>query len=310
VRASALASAAVFAAACSGVALIQPRLASIVHRVKESGDTYALPPPAQLRASTLGWNASAVDLLWARLLTEYGTHWQEHREFKETPLYADAILELEPTFWPLYKLIDTLLVYRPLMGTEGDARLARAYLERGTQNLPADWHPWVKYGQFMAFIAPSFLRDQAERDAWRKLGAEALGHAVALGADSDQALVAASLFTTGGARELAIRALERAYAFTPEGSEAHQQIAARLAGLEARAERDRNDEANRAIDAAWQRDLPYVDRDLYLLLGPLRDAGRCSGVEAARDPSCAVDWTPFVAASARVSAPESSAGSP
>jgi hypothetical protein len=310
VRAGALVSAAVLAAACTGIGVLQPRLASLVHRVKGSGDTYALPPPAQLRASTLGWNAAAVDLLWARLLTEYGTHWQEHREFKDTPLYANAILELEPTFWPLYNLIDTLLVYRPLVGTEGDARLARAFLERGTGNLPADWHVWVKYGQFMAFIAPSFLREQADREEWRKLGAEALGHAVALGADSDQALVAASLLTTGGARELAIRALERAYAFTPEKSEAHEQIAARLAALEARAQRDRNDEANRAIDAAWQRDLPYVDRDLYLLFGPLRAEGRCSGVASTRDPSCAVDWTPFVAASARVSAPGSSAGSP
>jgi hypothetical protein len=308
VRPSSLAGAAILAAACTGVALLQPRLASLVHGVKESGDIYALPPPAQLHVSTLGWDAAAVDLLWARLLTRYGTHWQEHREFTQTPLYADAILELEPTFLPLYKLIDTLLVYRPLIGTEADARLARAFLERGTRNLPADWHVWVKYGEFMAFFAPSFLHDPAERDAWRKVGAEALAHSVELGADADQALAAAGVLTSGGTRELKIRALEQAYVFTPEDSEAHRQIGAKLAALEARTVLDRNDEANRAIDAAWKRDMPYVDRDLYLLFGPLRDGARCSGVATARDPACAVDWPPYVAAA--VSAPGSSAGSP
>jgi hypothetical protein len=309
-RAPALAGAAVLLAACGAVAVLQPRLAAVAHSVKESGDTYALPPPAQLRASTLGWRAAVVDLLWARLIAEYGTHWQEHREFKEIPLYANAILELEPTFWPLYRLIDTLLVYRPLTGTENDARLAREFLERGTRNLPSDWRVWVKYGQFMAFIAPSFLHDPAERDAWRKQGAEALGHAVELGADADHAMTAATMLTTAGARELAIHALERAYAFTPEGSEGHDQIARRLAALQAKAARDRTDTADQRIDVAWRRDLPYVDRELYLLVGPLRDAPRCSGMAAARDSSCAGDWPAALGAAGNVSGPGSSAGSP
>ena len=105
----------------------------------------------------LGWDAATVDVLWAKLLVEYGTHFSEHREFTEIPRYVDAILELEPNYEPLYKYVDTMLAYRPMQGTESDVRLARAYLERGTRELPQDPRMWLRYGQFIAFIAPSFL---------------------------------------------------------------------------------------------------------------------------------------------------------
>ncbi len=84
--------------AAAGVAATQPRLANTVHEAKESYDVVVFPPPAQLRAAVLGWDAAAVDMLWAKLLVEYGTHFSEHREFTEIPRYVDAILELEPTY--------------------------------------------------------------------------------------------------------------------------------------------------------------------------------------------------------------------
>ena len=45
-----------------GVAYLQPRLAHTVHEVKQRDDVYVLPPPAELRAMTLGYHAAAVDL--------------------------------------------------------------------------------------------------------------------------------------------------------------------------------------------------------------------------------------------------------
>jgi hypothetical protein len=233
------------------------------------------------------------------LLGEYGAHWSEHRDFRDIPRYADAILEIEPTFRPLYRLIDTLLVYRPLLGSEDDARLARGYLQRGTEARPGNAQAWIEYGEFLAFMAPSFLHDPAERDAWRREGAEALSRAVELGADADHAVTAAALLSNTGARELAIRALEHAYTFTPETSDAHDAIGRRLAALEARALRDKADAANRVIDAAWRRDFPYVSRGLYVLVGPRRPVARCAGRAAADDPACAGRWN--------VSAPGSSA---
>jgi hypothetical protein len=187
----------------AGVARLQPALASTAHAVKESGDVYVLPPPAELHLATLGWDAATVDLLWANLLVAYGTHWSERRDFLETPKYADAILELEPDYAPLYKYIDTMLAYRPLQGTEDDARKARAYLERGTRARPGDRDVWMAYGMFVAFVAPSFLHDPAEIAHWRTDGAAAIGHAVDLGADADRALTAATLLTAGGATQAA-----------------------------------------------------------------------------------------------------------
>jgi hypothetical protein len=289
----ALASALLLAGSVAGVGALQPRLATTAHAVKEAGDVFAVPPPAQLHAATLGWDAAAVDLLWSSLLVEYGTHWTEHREFTETPLYADAILELEPDYEPLYKIIDTLLAYRPLQGTEADVRAARAYLERGTRARPYDSALWLEYGSFVAFIAPSFLKDPAEIARWRTDGAEAIGHAVELGADADRALTAATVLTKAGATQAAIRYLERAYASTehPSMASIHEAIGKRLVDLQAKGVIDSADVAARAINDRWQREMPFVSRDRYILLGPLVDPLACAGLDAANDPACSRDWT-------------------
>ncbi len=280
-----------FAVAVLGVAYTQPRLASMVHTVKQD-DVYALPPPVELHAATLGWDAAAVDLLWAKLLVEYGVHWSEHREFTDVSNYVDAMLELEPDYAPVYKFIDTMLAYRPLQGTEDDVRKARAYLERGTRERASDPSVWLEYGQFLAFIAPSFLRDQAEREAWRKAGASAMGRAVELGADAERAMTAASLLSRAGATEEATRYLERAYAFTehPSMREVHDAIGRSLAALHANAIRDDADRAEQAFNERWQRELPFLSRGRYLLLGPVIDIARCSGLAAATDRPCDRDW--------------------
>jgi hypothetical protein len=282
--------------ALAGVAATQPRLARTAHAAKERDDVVALPPPAELRVATLGWDAAAVDLLWSKLLVEYGVHWSEHREFTKVPDYADAILALEPTFRPLYRIIDTLLAYRPTQGTEDDVVRARAYLERGTRERPDDAKVWMQYGQFMAFIAPSFLHDAKTQDAWRQTGAEAMARAVELGADADRALSAATILTRQGAREQAIRYLTRIYEQTPENSEAHEAIGRRLATLAANLQRDEADAVHRAIDAEWQDELPFVSRDTYLLVGPSVDPARCAGLASRNDGDCARDWPAHLAA--------------
>ena len=280
------------ALAIAGVTATQPPLARVVHSVKERDDVSALPPAEEVRAATLGWDAAAVDLLWAKLLVEYGTHWSEHMDFKDVPRYVDAILAIEPTYAPVYRYIDTMLAYRPLQGTEGDVRLARSYLEQGTRLRPDDADLWLEYGQFLAFVGPSFLHDEGEREAWRKEGGEAIGHAVELGAEADRALSAATLLTQSGEKAQAIRYLERAYAFTehPSMTSVHDAIGRKLATLQASAARDAADDAARAIDDHWRRMMPYVARDRYLLVGPAVDPARCAGLGASARPECARSW--------------------
>jgi hypothetical protein len=281
-----------FVACAAGVAVLQPRLARTAHEIKEAGDVYPLPPPAELHAATLGWDAAAVDLLWSKLLVEYGMHWTEHRDFLEIPMYADAILELEPTYDPLYRFIDTMLAYRPLQGTETDVREARAYLQRGTRERPEDPDLWMEYGQFIAFIAPSFLKDPEEIARWRKEGADAMGRAVELGGEPERALTAATILSGAGATQAAVGYLERAYAFTehPSMASVHEAIGRRLGNLHAVSLRDAADAAARDIDRRWQAELPYISRDRYLVLGPMVDAARCAGLVGADDPTCTRDF--------------------
>jgi hypothetical protein len=278
--------------ASAGVAATQPRLAARVHDAKETYDLVVFPPPAQLRAALLGWDAAAVDMLWAKLLVEYGTHFSEHREFTEIPRYVDALLELEPNYWPLYKYVDTMLAFRPMQGTESDVRLARAYLERGTRERPQDFRVWLKYGQFLAFLAPSFLNDRSEMQAWRRDGAEAVERAVELGAAPAEAIAATSILSRDGATRQAIRYLENAYAFTehPSMRDIHEAIGERLEALSAISIRDQADQAERALDARWSRELPVVSRDHYLLLGPVTDTARCAGTSGADDAACERSW--------------------
>jgi hypothetical protein len=292
--------------AATGVTATQPRLAKTVHEVKEGYDLVVFPPPAQLRAALLGWDAPAVDMLWAMLLVEYGTHFAEHRDFVEIPRYVDAIIELEPTYWPLYKYVDTMLAYRPMQGTESDVRLARAYLERGTRELPQDARVWLKYGQFIAFIAPSFLKDPNDTQLWRKEGAEAIEHAVELGADPDLAISVTSMLSGAGATREAIRYLENAYAFTehPAMREIHEAIGKRLEALSSISMRDQADATEHAIEERWNRELPVVSRDHYLLLGPVPDPMRCAGPSALDEIACARSWQDVTAS------PGSPEGSP
>jgi hypothetical protein len=281
-----------------GIARIQPRLAGIAHDVKETDDVYVLPPPDDLRVMTLGYQAAAVDLLWAKLLVEYGTHWQEKRSFDARP-YLDALLALEPTYAPVYRFADTLLVYRPPRGTEDDARAARRYLKRGLRERPGDQAVWLSYGQFLAFLAPSFLTSQEEKDRWRHDGAEALMRAVELGADADRSLAAATILSKDGERDAVIKHLQRAYALTDD-PQTRDEIAAKLAHLEASARQSAEaEEAQRAVrfvESRWRRDYPFLTRGELLLIGPAVDTARCSGPDASRDPACARDWDDAIGA--------------
>lgn len=276
-----------------GIAWLQPPLAERARSVKQGEDVYVLPPPDELKVMTLGYRAAAADLLWAKLLVEFGMHWFDKRPFTDVPKYVDAILTLEPDHRLVYRYVDTLLVFRPPQGTEADAVMARAYLERGTRERPFDPEVWQKYGDFMAFVAPSFVKDTREHDAWRREGARALERAVQLGAEPSRALSAATILSKSGERKAAIAFLRRAYWVTDD-ADTREQITAKLQLLESSP--DERDVAY--IDSEWSalghrrgRSLlhPLLSRGELLLLGPFVDPKACAGV---REPKleCERDW--------------------
>lgn len=300
---------AVFALACAavigalGVALLRPSLASSVHRIKTRDDVYALPPPEELKLATLGYRSAAVDLLWATLLVENGRHWSEKRPFPDLEKYIDAILALEPGFPTLYAYVDTLLVFRPILGTEEDARKARAYLEQGLREHPTDHRLWLQYGQFVGFLAPSFLSSSEDKEAWRVLGSEAILRAAELGASVDRSLSATAILSRAGRRKTALEYLERAQALT-EDPVTVAEIGARLARLERemgqsdkeepearRILRQRRESRARYIDGRWQAELPFISRGEFLLLGPVPDPLTCTVAARQTRPECARSWS-------------------
>jgi hypothetical protein len=279
-----------FAASALGVARLQPRLAKTTAAIKAREDVYLFPPPSELRAATLGYVAATTDLLWAKLLVEYGIHWSEHRPFPDLNRYLDAINTLDPKYKALYGFVDTMLVYRPLHGTEEDARAARAYLEQGIAALPYDPEIWLHYGQFVAFMGPSYLASEPEKDQWRERGTFAMAHAAELGADIDKSLVASSMMNRRfGERDAAIRTLTRAYSLTDDES-VRAEIAAKLEVLKASREGEETERAMQTIEHFWRRDFPFLPRDEYLLLAPVADPAACAGLASGGQKSCATSW--------------------
>jgi hypothetical protein len=281
----------VIALGAIGISRFQPDLAREVHKVKQRDDVFLLPPPAELRAMTLGYNAAATDLLWAKMILEYGVHWQEKRNFPDVTRYIDGILAIEPDYQTLYLYVDTVLIWTYKGATEQDARTARAYLERGTKERPYDAEVWLHYGQFIAFLAPSFLKDEAEIDAWRKEGALAIMKSVELGADAQRSLGAGAILRNAGERDATVRFFNRAYAMADD-PETRAQILRKLAVLN-----QGSSDAETAISsverecrARWG----FLTRGECLLIGPERQPPACAGPLSWERRECPTNWQRFI----------------
>jgi hypothetical protein len=278
--------------AAIGVGRLEGGLSAKAHAAKEQTDVSALPPPAMMRFASLGYEAAVADALWAKILVDYGTHWHDHRAFPSLESDIDAILALEPDFPALFKFVDTLLVYRPPRGTEIDARRARVYLERGLEARPNDHDLWLRYGQFLAYIAPSFLASDADKEAWRADGAHAMVRAVELGADTDRMLSSAHLLSRAGDREAEIQSLRRALALTEDEGE-RETLLAQLGALEDNPDRESAAIAGKLIDARERALFPFLSRTQFLLIGPAPDPLACAGATETDD--CARSWDTWLA---------------
>ncbi|MBP9113110.1 MAG: hypothetical protein KBF88_09900 [Polyangiaceae bacterium] len=271
-------------------------LASVAHTVKQDGDASLLPPPDELKTLTFGYRAATVDYLWGKLLVEHGTHNHEKREFPDLERYLDAIVALEPDLHFFYKFVDTLLCFRPIRGYEKDVRKARWYFEQhGLKARPYDHQLWLHYGEFLAFGAPSFLREAnaTDVDEWKRTGANAIFRAIELGADPDRSISAATILGKSGERQGLIRQLERALAHTDE-PETRADLLARLEHYQVADVRDRADKRLQRIQSRWRSEMPFLDRNEYLLLGPIHEPLSCVGLDAMTRTDCRTHWTEFL----------------
>lgn len=275
----------------SGIALGQAPLALDAARARTKADIFYLPPAAQLKSMTLGYDAAACDILWAKLLVEYGRHWAEHRNLEHEDLvrFLDGLLVLDKDFTPIYRYVDTLLVYRPLKGEREDAIAARNYLEQGTRLRPRDPNVWLHYGEFVSYLGPAWLAEE-ERDAWRRDGALAIVHAVELGAKADRTLAAVTLLNRAGEREAARRALERAYAVA-EDEDTREGIRFQLDKIQLSEQSEERERRRLFIERRRSKAMPFVNTTGFLLIGPTKAPLACVGPGSAARPECPTDWT-------------------
>jgi hypothetical protein len=279
-------------AAVAGIALVQPGLASNIHKLHQRDDVFLLPPPDQLRVMTLGYRAAGADMLWAKLVLEYGIHGQEKRQFPDVTRYIDGVIALEPDYPALYDFVDTILVYTPPPGgTAEDARTARRYLERGMQERPYDGKFWVHAGQFIAFIGPAFIKEPKESEQWRVDGAKIIAKGVELGGDTYRSLAVTTILGHAGEREAQIEHLQRAFAVS-DSAEDRAQFLRKLRSLQVDAD---SEIAITAVD----RDLAsyrFLSRGTGLLIGPRRSPTLCAGPGSYERRGCAPDWQALVRA--------------
>ncbi len=270
-------------------------LAAEHHRVKETSDLYALPPPRELLVLSLGYRSALADFLWAHVLVSQGLHNEEHRRFDSLIRLLQAINELEPTYRDPYLFADALITFQANETPREEVLAARAIMERGMANRPLDADLWLAAGEFVGFVSPgTYLTDPAEQAQWRLDGARMLARAAELGGDnaniSWQALGGAGILSRAGERDAAVRFLRRTLAVTDD-PELKERVELQLAKLLDDARADAFHRVEAGIRGVHDQDLPQLTkRSEYMLVGPPRDPAYCAGKAHAGETACASTW--------------------
>lgn len=286
-------SSAVALAAAVGVATVRPVIAAKYHSLKVTSDTYALGTPEQTVAMSLGYRSALADYLFGNLLVQYGLHFVEKRRLEFMGEYLDTINTLDPTFRDPYRYADTLLVLSPEKPRLQDYLKAREVLERGLRNRPYDTELWLTAGQFLAYLAWPYLPETLQPE-WKRTGGKFLARACELQSNNQNipyhCITAATLLDASGERDAAIESLRRLLAVNDD-PEVQKQAEAYLGRRLGEREAERQEERKVRFRKIWQADLPFVSKDMMLLLGPRVDTAACAG--GSSEPECATtfrDW--------------------
>ncbi|MDI1451219.1 hypothetical protein [Polyangium sp. 6x1] len=284
-------------ALCIGA--VQGRVAKQHARVKETSDVHLLPPPKEVVTLSFGYRAALADVLWAHVLVSQGLHTFERRRFENIADLIDTINELDPEFRDPYLMSDALITIQIGESGREDVDRTRAILERGTRNRPLDAEVWRTAGQFIAFIAPgSYLTDPDERAAWKADGARMLARAAELGGDAGSmgwaAVAGAGILTRQGARDAAIRLIQRTLAVTDD-EELRERLQRDLAQLVGEASSEAYRRRQTEMIELTLRDVPFISKSTLFVLGPPFDPAYCAGGAHADDRRCALTWKAWAA---------------
>jgi hypothetical protein len=278
---------------CMPLLRIGPRAHATANERYE--DIYYLPEPGWLRVFALGHRAALCDLLWIRALIYTGDEMVHRGTLRYVFDYTEAMLALDPDVEAIYHWIATTGLYQPDAITREEFVRTLDFLERGAERIPESGALQWDLGATYAFESAPYAADDAERRRWREAGAEHLLAATRMGAAPPWMVLANSaLLAQFGATQRAVEHLEEMYAVV-EDPTMRAEIGARIASLRGEAEAAAFLDESERFESARSRDYPYVDPNLYFVLGapldiaaPLREGYAASSfddtLEAWMDP--------------------------
>lgn len=247
-------------------------------------DIYYLPPTESLIIGSLGYREALADLLWMKALVYYGEELAQRGGVKNLYRYGDAVLALDPNYKRVYRWIASSALYRTGLVTVEDARAAIRYLEVAARRFPDDGELAWDLGANYAFELAPMLQG-AEREAAKRKGLDYLEAASLRNAGPPWlALQTASELNALGRSEQAIRHLEDAYAVASDPA-IKQRMEKQLAALRSEAYAEALRRTAAELEAARQRDFPYLDTTLYMLVGPRPPFGGDAWLAQGFDPA-------------------------
>lgn len=237
------------------------------HSTQRYEDVYYLPPPDWLGVLALGHAEAVAGLIWLRALIYYGDELMNRGEVHNLYNYTDAMLTLDPYFKKVYRWVSTNALYRTGHVDAEDAKRAIGYLERGVKLFPDDGELAWTLGAMYLYELPPLLPIEARAEA-RSRGIEHVRLASRLGAGPPWlALSAATELGRLGQHEQQIAHLQEVYDQVSDPN-VKRAIEARLATLRSEAFAEALRRTYEELERNRQRDFPYIDRDLYLHVGP------------------------------------------
>jgi hypothetical protein len=259
--------AAALVAACA-LALVTRRMGEQHFlRTQRYEDVYYLPPPAWLLVFSLGHREALADLIWAKSLVYFGDEVSHHGDVEHIYQYTDAMLTLDPYFKKVYQWVSACALYRPGNVTARDARKVIAYLERAVRLFPDDGELSWTLGANYLYELPPLLTDPKEREEAKRQALEHLKVAALRGAGPPWlALSTATELGKLGQREQQIEHLQAVYDQVSD-PESKQAIEDQIAVLRSAAFAEALHRTYEELEKNRARDFPYIDRELYLLVG-------------------------------------------
>lgn len=234
---------------------------------------YYLPRAELLPAVSLNYREAAAAIIWTRTTVYVGEELGNRRGADDLPRYIDAITTLDPQFCVAYDRGVMMVSLRAVEATLEQLYLALGIAREGYEQCTSGKSAWRLAAHLLYRFIPAMGIEGLEEyegttmDEYRREAEVAMAYAVRHGATPEwQSVTNAIHLQELGEDQLAVEQLRQMYAMADD-AETRDEIAILLR----QASRDAfvtEVEAERESSlATWREEFPWVDYDLFLVVG-------------------------------------------